>query len=145
MQNKQEANVRSTLSGRNHLLWGRAFQLLIQYKVVSPEHIDTGNMIQDEQITFRNYVHVTTINGKRIRETKRQQEGVCEREEGKGGKLCNYNIKNSIYKYLLFNNSSKNFFIFGLIISIYVLRLKVIQFLIISEKIVKKRGSSLSF
>lgn len=111
MQNKQEANVRSTLSGRNHLLWGRAFQLLIQYEVVSPEHIDTGT-IQDEQITFRNCVHVTTINGKRIHEIKRQQEGLYEREEGKGGKWCHYNIKNSIYKYLLFNNSAKIFFYF---------------------------------
>lgn len=79
--------------------------------MVSPEHTDTGNVIQDEQLIFRNDMHVTTINGKRGREFKREQEGVYEKEEGKGGRWYNYNTKNKIQEYFLLNNSSKIFFL----------------------------------
>lgn len=58
--------------------------MLNQYQVVRPDHIDTGDMIQDEQLTFRNYMHVITISGKRGPKLKREQEGGWGRKEREG-------------------------------------------------------------
>lgn len=53
-----------------------SFRLLNQYQGVRPEHIDTGDVTQDEQLTFRNCMHVITIYRKRGHELKIEQEGV---------------------------------------------------------------------
>lgn len=57
--------------------------MLNQYQVVRPEHIDTGDMIQDEQLTFRNYMHVITINGKRGHNLKGSKKGYGGERKGR--------------------------------------------------------------
>lgn len=58
-------------SGRKSLIRGRAHRLVSQYQMVSPENVHTGNIIQANQVIFRNicaytytYVYVITINEK---------------------------------------------------------------------------------
>lgn len=62
---------------------------VVQYQMVSPENIYASNILQMEQVIFRNiyvdtYIHVVTINGKEVtnlKEGKKALEGGKEREK----------------------------------------------------------------
>lgn len=119
MQNKQEANVKSTLSGRNRLLPRGAFQLLIHSKW-SALSTHTGNVIQDEQLIFRNDMHVTTINGKKeavsFKESKKGYMRRRKEREGDGIVIIpKIKLKSIFYLIILLR------FFFCLMTSIYVL------------------------
>ena len=68
--------------------WGRTHQLVIQYHMVSPESMITGNMIQIEQVVFRNtHAHVTAVKEKEVINLKESKGvGIWEVWRKKNGK-----------------------------------------------------------
>lgn len=74
---------------------GRAHQLVIQYHMVSPESIITSNMMQIEEVVFRNtHAHVTAVKEKEVINLKESKGvGIWEVWRKNSGKQCNHNLK----------------------------------------------------
>lgn len=77
---------------RNKLFQGRAYCLVIQYQLISPENIHASNITKTEQLLFQNIFifHAIKINQRRDHRFEREQGGCIwefagrKKEEGNG-------------------------------------------------------------
>lgn len=74
---------RSMENGRNNLPQGSAYQLVIQYEILSPQSINTSDIIQTEKIILMNiqtyaYAHAIKIKEKKVMKWKVSRSGIWE-------------------------------------------------------------------